>query len=490
MKYDVIVVGGGPGGSVAGMTAAKHGFKTLVLERAIKPGDKNVSGTGLSPKCFRDLDFMKEMKLPHMRRSETATIHLVDINNKEKVNFTFGPSENALYPEAREFLTTNVYRSELDPWLAELAMKAGAEFLCSTKVIDVLRDKNKKIEGVLTDDGRKFNGDLIIGADGVVSTMARVSGIREKWEPSEVAQIINVDFGAKREDIDIAIGTNAIHYWYSAIFPVGYSFFSAEGFHMGLGCYIDWWKKYPHYYLQKMFEVEGVRRQIEACKGQPREFQNHLVTFLTKPKKTYSDSVLLIGDAAGFACPYEAEGVYYAMMSGKIAADIAFKALGRGDVSEKSLSEYEKAWWNSPIGEEFIPGETIDGFVRGLGFNPEAGVWLIPMLNEAIFGLCNVADSHTNNARNFTERMLKYLPEAIELLKRDLTPLAIAIDNPPEKPPSKFVSFLLRKTLPFILRIVAKRSAHGTKRYNAVTTPLVFDHFLTPFVKEKLREKE
>ena len=64
-KYDLIVVGGGPGGSVAAKTAAESGLKTIFFERGTVPGEKNVSGTGLSPKCFRDFDFMRAMYLPH-----------------------------------------------------------------------------------------------------------------------------------------------------------------------------------------------------------------------------------------------------------------------------------------------------------------------------------------------------------------------------------------------------------------------------------------
>ncbi|MBU4359995.1 MAG: FAD-dependent oxidoreductase, partial [Actinobacteria bacterium] len=74
-RYDLIVVGGGPGGSVAAKTAAESGLKTIVLERGIKPGDKNVSGTGLSPKCFRDFDFMKQMDFPRTRVATMATLH-------------------------------------------------------------------------------------------------------------------------------------------------------------------------------------------------------------------------------------------------------------------------------------------------------------------------------------------------------------------------------------------------------------------------------
>jgi len=81
-KYDVIVVGCGPGGAIAGKTAAEKGLKTLILERGRKPGEKNVSGCGLSPKCWRDFPFMKELDLPNMRVAEMATLKSQTFGNR------------------------------------------------------------------------------------------------------------------------------------------------------------------------------------------------------------------------------------------------------------------------------------------------------------------------------------------------------------------------------------------------------------------------
>jgi len=489
-KYDLIVVGGGPGGSIAAKTAAESGLKTIFFERGTVPGEKNVSGTGLSPKCFRDFDFMRAMNLPHERVATMATLHLSDERNVETNMFSFTPSTNAPYPEAGEYLTRNVYRSELDPWLAGLATAAGAELQTSTKVTGVTRDSAGRIDGVKTDRGEEFKADLVIGADGVISTVARTAGIRDKWDPSEVAMILNVDFGAAREDIDLVIGGNALHYWYSALFPVGYSFFSAEGCHIGLGCYMDWWKKNPHYYLDKLFALAGVQQQIKLCKAEAREFQNHMVTFLTDPKTTYGDSVMLIGDAAGFACPFEAEGVYYAMYSGMLAGQVAKKALERGDVSAHSLSEYERAWRDSPIGEEFIGGEAIEGFVRGIGFNPDAGRWVVPMINDAMYGLLNVAESHTASARNLPDLLTPYLPQLVETLGRDLVPLGIRMSKPPSRPPDARVSLALKWLLPRVLPFIARRAARTENRYAEVTTPLLMEYFARPFVEAKARGPE
>ena len=63
-EYDVIVVGGGPGGSVAAKVAAEKGLKVLMFERGRKSGEKNSSGCGLGPRMWRDFpEMMKELNI-------------------------------------------------------------------------------------------------------------------------------------------------------------------------------------------------------------------------------------------------------------------------------------------------------------------------------------------------------------------------------------------------------------------------------------------
>jgi flavin-dependent dehydrogenase len=54
--YDVIVVGAGCAGPAAAKKAAELGLKTLLLEKAAVPGQKNVSGTCLNTAALVDPD--------------------------------------------------------------------------------------------------------------------------------------------------------------------------------------------------------------------------------------------------------------------------------------------------------------------------------------------------------------------------------------------------------------------------------------------------
>ena len=413
-EYDVLIVGGGPAGALAGLHCVKEGLKTIIFERAKKPGEKTVSGCGLSPKLWKDFKFMNELfdEVPY-RIADMATVYIVDSNNKERSSLSFSASEFAPYPEAQKFLTVNVPRGSFDEWLMKYAVNEGAELKTSTSIIDIKIDKDKKECEVISRKGEKFKGKMILAADGATSTVARRTGLKKRWERNEVCWMINYDYAATKEKIDDMVGGNALHYYYSSNFPTGYIFYNINGFHVGLGSFFDHvknenWK--PKVLLKKLHQVASIKRQIKLTEGKLREYQAHLLPMIDKPHKTYTDHVLLLGDAAGFLCPFEAEGVYYAMLSGKICAKTVKKAISDEDYSEQNLADYENDWKNSIIGEEFILGPSFSSIVRGLFFNPEAAGEFIVGINDIFYSLFNVAETHYKNLRELENRIGRHLP--------------------------------------------------------------------------------
>jgi len=61
-------------------------------------------------------------------------------------------------------------------------------------------------------------------------------------------------------------------------------------------------------------------------------------------KRTYSDRVLAVGDAAGQTKPTTGGGIYYGILSAKAAANTANLAFKTGDFSSATLRNYEKKW--------------------------------------------------------------------------------------------------------------------------------------------------
>ncbi|NVM29546.1 MAG: NAD(P)/FAD-dependent oxidoreductase [Candidatus Helarchaeota archaeon] len=424
-QFDVIIVGAGPGGSLAGKTAAELGLKTLILERGSYPGAKNASGCALSPKLWRDFrDIMKGLNVPSMRTVRIHTSHLVDEDLHEEFAFSQTPSKRLnTYKEAKEFFTVNLYRSEFDPWLAKIAVAAGAELQNSTTVADLSRNEKGKVDGVITDTGERIKGRIIIGADGAWSIVARRAGIRAKWQKDEVTLVISYDFKCESKQIvDDVIGDNGIHTWLGGGFPGAYQFFKADGFHLGLGDWLSSWDKNPRAHLNTALKVDGIRKLIRLTKAKIREFHAHLLPWLKYPGKTYTDNVLLIGDAAGFPCPLEAEGIWYAMYSGRIAAQIAKKALDAGDTSKAFLKEYEEAWKDSEIGVEFEAGPELQEFWANLPFAPKNMAWFSKLLNDQ-FAIFTTGEAHITYLRRFNELLVEQADVITPFLTRYILPI-------------------------------------------------------------------
>jgi flavin-dependent dehydrogenase len=61
-------------------------------------------------------------------------------------------------------------------------------------------------------------------------------------------------------------------------------------------------------------------------------------------KATYGDRVLVLGDAAGLVKPTTGGGIYYSLLSARLAVDTLSEALAADDVSARVLAQYEAAW--------------------------------------------------------------------------------------------------------------------------------------------------
>ncbi len=425
--FDLIIVGAGPGGSLCAKTAAELGLKVLMLERGSYPGAKNASGCALSPKLWRDFDFMKKLSpeiCPSMRKVRMHTSHFLNKDMHEEFAFSQTPSLSLnTYKEAKEFFTINLYRSEFDPWLAKLAKNAGAELKTATTVMDLTRNEEGKVNGVVTDTGEKLEGKVIIGADGGWSTVARKAGIRAKWQKDEVTMVVSYDFQCESKAIvDEVIGDNAVHTWLGGGFPGAYQFFKAEGFHLGLGNWLSVFDANPRTHLNSALKVEGIRKLIKLTKAKPREFHAHLLPWLKYPGKTYTHNVMLIGDAAGFPCPLEAEGIWYAMLSGQIAAQIAKKAIDANDTSKVFLKKYEDAWKESEIGVEFEAGPELQEFWANLPFTPKNMEWFAPLLND-FFGIFETGEAHITYSRRLNELFVEKADVIVPFFNRYFVPL-------------------------------------------------------------------
>lgn len=432
-RWDVAIVGAGPGGSYAARTAAELGLKTVFFERGRMPSEKNSSGCGLGQRWWRD--FQQEMeditRMPSYRKIEMVLINLIDEENR--LRYRSGTTGSDLcagrYPQGRGMIGASVYRRDLDPYLADLAVKAGAELRNSTLVDDVIRE-NGRIAGVKTDSGDAIKADVVIAADGAFSLMARRSGLRNRWGGG-CTLVAQLDFSCNEQKLSDVVG-NAQWVWFGPFFGA-YQINFCDSFHLGAGAWMDsTWKVKTPELVKRVTGIPAFQAMCRAVDAKPREYQAHLLPWLKRPVKSYTGGMMLVGDAAGFPCPLEGEGIWHAMWSGKIAAETAAWAISRGDTSEASLREYEKRWKSSPLGKEHEFGEELVNLWYNSAFDPDAMTKQIQLLLEFSmlhpFSICfDWVDSHMECLNHHLEHIMKLAPEFSDFGKTYITPLARGI---------------------------------------------------------------
>ncbi len=428
-EYDIVIVGAGPGGSLAAKEAAERGLKTIFFERGRKPGEKNSSGTGLGPRLWREFDFMKELNsdtCPSMRAGAAARNYFVNAEGEVTGYIMTRPTESVTYEPAKSWITMNCYRSEFDPWLAQYAIDAGAVLMTSTLVTNLLKEDNK-IVGVIDEKGEKYRG-FVIGADGAVSMVAKQSGLRNRWAQEQTTLTLQYDFTCSSSKIDDIMGDEALAVWWSATFPAAYQVFFNSSFHIGFGNWMTWWDKNPVHYLNKVISLKYFQRLIRILDAKPREFQAHLLPWQAMPENTHTDNVILVGDAGGFPCPLEAEGIYPAMVTARAAIETAAEAISAGDTSKQFLSLYDKKWMATSIGDDFKSGPELQSIWKALPFSPKKTMsWFVPMFMEIIGGIIDWSEPHPVRVRQVARRIKHYLPQAIPFIMKQVIPLLTSI---------------------------------------------------------------
>lgn len=439
-KYDIVVVGGGPGGTTAAKTAAEKGMKVLVIERGKEIGDKIYSGCGLFPKMFRDFPYTKTMNLPQTRISRGSCLAYFEPPPSLKlVSHTISFPSNRLYDEAKEYTAQTVYMKEFVGYLANLAKDAGAEFRMATLVTDVLR-KVGKITGVLTDKGEEIQSDIVIAADGVLSLMARKAGLRKKWDPRGVVNIASLTFSAPREKLDEFTEDYAVAVysvpgwggWYHVCYRDGFHI-GGLGFPLTIGKRVELRRGVVADYL-RLFEVPYVKNMLKRLEAKPIEFSMHPLTWFDElTKEIYTDGLMLVGDAAGVPEPFLASGVYEAMVSGRLAAEVAVEAIEKGDTSRGFLKEYYDRLEASPVGQEFQAGKQLRAMFDFMLTDPDGAKLREVMTDVRTFlmgAMSGTVDPFVISPPKAIPVLLENMPVLLKALGLFLPALTTALSEP------------------------------------------------------------
>jgi geranylgeranyl reductase family protein len=343
LKYDVVIVGGGPGGAVAGITLVDCGYRVLLIDRAAFPRVKPCGG-GISYRVYKRFGYLSKV------------LSSVPTNLVQRVVLE-SPSGLTVEAIDAEPLYAMVRRYEFDAALLQQCKQGGIEVRegCDVTRVNVERD------GVVltTNTGEQIRAELVIGADGVSSAVAVHSGLRRNWPQEKVA--IDTTEETPLAQLSTRKDTMYVYYGFEGGYGYAYVFPKPEHVNLGVGYLVSYYRskiKGPMEQQHELFVDSLKRGGVATGSSDLSNFHSYLLPVGGPLQHISTERILLVGDAAGFVNGFTAEGIYYAMVSGEHAGRAALAALKRRDFSAASLQEYDSACLGE-IGQELRKSVSI-----------------------------------------------------------------------------------------------------------------------------------
>lgn len=311
-KADLVVIGGGPAGMSVAATVASLGYDVTVLEEHTYIGEP-VHCTGvLAAEAFDELGLSRCTVLNELRR---VCFHAPGGATLEHDT----PTAEAVVIDRRAF----------DQQLAMTAATAGASIHSDARVADLTISPAAAVATLA--DGRRVTARAAVLATGANYTLQRRLGM---GMPRVYLQSAQREFpAAQTGPVEVFFGRSIAPKGFGWVVPVQ----RADGPYVRVGVMAE--RDVLHGFQGILRRVER-RWGIEAGDVAPRR----KLLPLGVVTRSYADRVLAVGDAAGLVKPTTGGGIYYSIVSGRLAGQLLGAGLAGDKLSTRDLAGYQREW--------------------------------------------------------------------------------------------------------------------------------------------------
>jgi digeranylgeranylglycerophospholipid reductase len=312
MLHDIIIVGAGPAGSRIAQRLSRLGYSVIVVEKNAR-SDDGICCTGiLSQECLKAFALDNGLVL---RQASSA-------------NFV-SPSGECLRLCREAPVASIVDRARLNVYLAKQAEASGAHYLFGARVSEILPHADAIEVGI---NGQ--HRETVLGAKAAIIATGFGSTLPAKVGLGEIKQFVR---GAQAEVETHGIDEVEV-YFDQKLAPGGFAWLVPTTEGKGLAGLLT--RNQADSCLKNLLDALSSQGKIASGQVEP----SYDIVPLRPLPRTYTDRVLVVGEAAGQVKPTTGGGIYYGLLCADIAAEVLHQAFAADDFSAAALSSYEKRW--------------------------------------------------------------------------------------------------------------------------------------------------
>jgi menaquinone-9 beta-reductase len=330
--FDVIVVGGGPGGSNAATVALRRGLSVAQVDRCKFPRVKPCGG-GFTIKSSVAL----QHDLSPVLRGEHSDVE-VNLWQRKARRFSAAPSP----------LLRMVLRPQFDSWLVTRNLESSRfHFFEDERVLDISYDRQFRVRTTK----QTLLGQHLVGADGAYSLVNRQFAIaRPKGFAVAVEVTLRRDQAALPAELPPCFDVGAIDAGYGWVFP--------KDDHWNVGLYSLRKSRTLREQLVSYIRAKGFQTQSDPLET----FEAHRFPYGGYKLSLPEAPVYLVGDAGGFGDGLTGEGIYHALESGRIAGETIHDCLA-GTTGHQA---YYRRLKRSVLADTFVTYHVARAFYRNV----------------------------------------------------------------------------------------------------------------------------